>query len=203
MDYVNIKTASISDAEEILKIYAPYVEKTAVTFEYSVPSLKEFKNRMEKTLQYYPYIVAVEGNEILGYAYTGAFVGRAAYGWAAETTIYLKENRRNMGLGKRLCQAIEEISKEQNILNLYACISCPITEDEYLTKNSIQFHAHMGYRLIGEFHKCGYKFGRWYNMVWMEKIIGEHPSVPAPVIPFPDLNMETLPELCRLLRRKS
>ena len=50
MDYVNIKTASISDAEEILKIYAPYVEKTAVTFEYSVPSLKEFKNRMEKPL---------------------------------------------------------------------------------------------------------------------------------------------------------
>ena len=46
--------------------------------------------------------------------------------------------------------------------------------NEYLTKNSTQFHEHMGYKTVGEFRKCGYKFGRWYNMVWMEKIIGEH-----------------------------
>ena len=59
-------------------------------------------------------------------------------------------------------------------MNLYACIGDPLTEDEYLTKNSEQFHRHLGYRKIGEFHKCSYKFNRWYNMIWMEKMIGEH-----------------------------
>lgn len=57
-----------------------------------------------------------------------------------------------------------------------ACIAYPPKEDEYLDKNSVEFHHHMGYRLVGEFYKCGYKFHRWYNMVWMEKLIGEHLS---------------------------
>lgn len=100
-----------------------------------------------------------------------------------------------MGLGRKLYQALEHISKAQHILNLNACIGYPETEDAYLTKNSVQFHAHLGYRLVGEFHKCGYKFGKWYNMVWMEKIIGEHSAVPAPVICFPDLSVNTLQQL--------
>lgn len=59
-----------------------------------------------------------------------------------------------MGLGRKLYHAIEEISKAQNILNLNACISCPEREDEYLTKNSLQFHAHLGYSMVGEFHNA-------------------------------------------------
>ena len=55
------------------------------------------------------------------------------------------------------------------ILNLYACIGYPQVEDEYLTKNSAEFHAHLGFELVGTFHNCGYKFDRWYDMVWMEK----------------------------------
>ena len=89
-----------------------------------------------------------------------------------------------MGIGKRLYQAIEEISRAQNITNLNACIGSPDPEDEYLTRNSIQFHEHMGYRMVGEFCKCGYKFGRWYNMVWMEKLIGAHEAEPKPVVEF-------------------
>lgn len=76
----------------------------------------------------------------------------------------------------------------QHILNLNACIGYPETEDEYLTKDSVRFHTHMGYSMVGEFHKCGYKFGRWYNMVWMEKLIGEHADQPEPVIAFPRLS---------------
>ena len=70
-----------------------------------------------------------------------------------------------------------------------ACIGYPDTEDEYLTKNSVQFHAHLGYRLAGTFYQCGYKFGRWYHMVWMEKIIGDHRADPTPVIPFSQLDL--------------
>lgn len=62
----------------------------------------------------------------------------------------------------------------QGILNLNACIGYPREEDAYLTRDSVRFHEKLGYRMVGEFHQCGYKFGRWYDMVWMEKIIGEH-----------------------------
>ena len=82
-----IRIASIDDAEELLKIYAPYVEKTAITFEYDVPSIEEFKRRIEITLQRYPYILIENENEILGYAYASAFINRSAYDWSAETTI--------------------------------------------------------------------------------------------------------------------
>lgn len=184
---VRIRVASREDAKELLEVYAPYVEKTAISFEWDVPGLEEFQARIEKTLKKYPYLVAEKDGELLGYAYTGPFVGRAAYGWSAEVSIYLKEGRQKMGIGKKLYQAIEAVSRAQNIKSLNACIGSPETEDEYLTKNSIEFHAHMGYRMVGEFYKCGYKFGRWYNMAWMEKIIGEHGKEPAPVLPFPDL----------------
>lgn len=184
---LHLRSARIEDAAEILAIYAPYVSKTAITFEYQVPALDEFKSRIEHTLSRYPYIVAEEHTEILGYAYTGAFVGRAAYDWSAETTIYLKENKRKIGLGRKLYRALEDISRQQNILNLYACIGYPEAEDAYLTKNSVQFHTHLGYRFVGEFKQCGYKFGNWYHMVWMEKLLGEHTAVPSPFVPFPDL----------------
>jgi L-amino acid N-acyltransferase YncA len=192
---IQIRAASPKDAAELLRIYAPYVRKTAITFEYDVPSLAEFRGRIERTLEKRPYLAAVSGGEILGYAYTSPFVGRAAYDWSAETTIYLREDRRGAGLGRLLYQALEDVSRAQRIANLYACIGCPETDDEYLTKNSVQFHAHLGYSLIGTFRKCGYKFGRWYDMVWMEKLIGGHEPVPDPVIPFPCLSAETLSSL--------
>lgn len=192
---IQIRVARPKDAEKLLEIYAPYVKKTVITFEYESPSVQEFENRIRNTLKKYPYLVAEQNGEVLGYVYTGPFVGRAAYQWGAELSIYLKENRRRQGIGRRLYHAVEEISKAQNILNLNACIGYPEVEDEYLTKNSAQFHAHLGYRMVGGFRKCGYKFGRWYNMVWMEKLIGEHPEHPAPVIPFPQLDGSVLERL--------
>lgn len=192
---IQIRKASVSDAEELLGIYVPYVEKTAISFEWDVPSVSEFRRRIENTLKKYPYLVAEKDGEILGYAYTGAFVGRAAYDWAAEVSIYVKEDKRKTGVGRRLYQALEAVSQAQNILNLNACIGYPDEDDEHLTKNSVQFHGHLGYEMVGKFHKCGYKFGRWYHMVWMEKIIGVHEDVPAPVIPFSQLGEETLEKL--------
>ena len=187
---IQIRTASPADAAALLQIYAPYVEKTAITFEYTTPTLAEFQQRIENTLGKYPYLVAEQGKEILGYAYLGAFHPRAAYDWAAETSIYLKETQRHQGLGKRLYRALEHIAKAQNLCNLYACIGYPEKEDSHLTKNSVAFHQHLGYEPIGHFHHCGYKFNTWYDMVWMEKIIGPHlPDMPQ-VIPFPQLKRE-------------
>ena len=171
---MRIRVAHIDDAEHIREIYMPYVLNTAISFEYEVPSIEEFKKRIENTMKKYPYLIAEEDNQILGYAYAGEFYGRAAYDWSVETTIYLAPKTRKKGVGRILYEALEQKLKEMGILNLYACIAYPEVEDEYLDKNSAQFHEHLGYVKVGEFHKCGYKFGRWYNMIWMEKIIGEH-----------------------------
>ncbi len=110
-----------------------------------------------------------------------------AYNWSCEMTIYLDHNVQKYGMGRILYEALEKALHNMGILNLYACIGYPEHEDEYLTTNSADFHAHMGYVKIGEFHKCGYKFDRWYNMIWMEKIIGTHEMKQPAITYFPEL----------------
>lgn len=187
-----IRIANENDARELLEIYAPYVEQTAISFETVVPSLEEFTERMRVRLKKYPYLVAQRGDELLGYAYLSPFVARAAYDRSAETTIYLRRDCRRMGVGKRLYTALESLAREQGITNLEACIGWTDTPDEHLTNNSTWFHAHLGYRMVGRFYHCGYKFEAWYDMVYMEKLLCEHPAVPEPVIPFPKLSEEVL-----------
>ena len=173
---VKIREATTDDAARLLEIYAYYVERTAITFEYDVPSLEEFKGRIAGIKKRYPYLVIEKDGVIQGYAYAGVFKDRAAYDWSCEMTIYLDRGARGEGLGRRLYEALEEALRRQGILNLYACIGCPDVPDEYLDYNSAQFHAHLGYTTVGTFHQCGYKFGRWYSMIWMEKMIGDHKS---------------------------
>lgn len=177
---ITIRMANPADAQALLNIYAPYVINTAITFEYDVPSVEEFASRIAHTLEKYPYLIAEEGGNILGYAYASPFHDRPAYDWAVETSIYVDQNIKHRGIGRKLHDALESTLREQGILNMNACIAYPPEEDEHLDKNSVEFHAHMGYRLVGEFYKCGYKFNHWYNMVWMEKLIGEHLSDQKP-----------------------
>ena len=172
---MEIRLANIEDAEGILNIYSYYVLNTAISFEYDVPTVEEFKERIKKTLENYPYYVALIDNKIVGYAYAGSFVGREAYKYSAELTVYIDNDYKKQGVGKLLYQKLEEHLKQKGIKNLYACVGTPVEKaDEYLDFNSVEFHKHLGFNLVGEFHKCGYKFGRWYNMVWLEKIIGDN-----------------------------
>ena len=184
---VNIRNARIADARRILAIYDFYVKNTAITFEYDTPSLDEFKERMKKTMLRYPYLVIEEDGVIQGYAYAGAFVGRAAYDWSCELTVYLDHTRQKCGMGRKIYEALEDALRKMGVLNLYACIGYPEEDDEYLTKNSADFHAHLGFTKVGEFHKCGYKFGRWYHMIWMGKTIGAHKNRQRPITNYPDL----------------
>lgn len=138
-------------------------------------------------MEKYPYLVAKVDDQIVGYAYASTFNVRMAYDWCAETSIYVDHMLRKCGVGKRLYQALEKALKAQNITNLNACIASPIENDEYLDTNSIDYHHYLGYQMVGEFHQCGYKFKRWYNMVWMEKFIGEHQENQLPVIRFKEI----------------
>lgn len=184
---IKIRTATPDDAPALLHIYSYYVENTAITFEYNVPTIDEFRKRIEHTLLKYPYIAAEDNGKIKGYAYAGPFKERAAYDWAVETTIYVDKDSHGGGIGKALYLELENILKNQGILNLNACIAYTGINDRYLTNGSPKFHEKLGYRIVGRFSKCGNKFGKWYDMIWMEKFIGEHKDNPSPVIPFSEL----------------
>lgn len=172
---MRIQKVTVKDAKELIDIYAPYVRDTAISFEYEVPTVTEFEERIKKISSKYPYLkVTDDSGKILGYAYAGAFKERAAYDWAVETTIYIKEGYHKKGIGKYLYEALEEELKAMGVLNLNACIAYTQCEDRYLTNASMHFHESLGYKLVGIFHKCGYKFNTWYDMIWMEKLIGEH-----------------------------
>ena len=118
MSDITIRNATLADAPRILEIYAYYVEHTVITFEYDVPSLAEFEDRMRAIMQKYPYLVIERDGRIEGYAYAHAFVGRAAYDWAAELTIYLDHDARRGGLGRALYEALADRLKAMGALPL-------------------------------------------------------------------------------------
>ena len=140
-----IRNAEPADAERLLEIYSYYVTDTAVSFEIEVPSLKEFENRIVNISAKYPYLVLEEEGIIQGYAYAGPFKTRAAYDHCVEVTVYVDHLKKGCGYGRALYETLEKALKKQGILNLYACIGVPASEDEYLTDDSERFHAHLGF----------------------------------------------------------
>jgi len=175
MDNITIRLARPEDAPALVDIYSYYILNTAVTYEYEVPSVEDFAARISRVLEKYPYLIAQRGDEVLGYAYAGTFIARAAADWNTEVSVYIKHTAKGLGLGRRLYEVLENILRQQGIVNLAAAIAAPNSlDDEYLTRDSLKFHRRMGYSFAGEFKQNGHKFGRWYNLVWMEKHIGEH-----------------------------
>lgn len=177
---MHLRIAAISDAPALTAIYAPYVENTAITFEYTVPTAAEFAERIKSTLSRYPYFVAVEDGRITGYAYASAFKLRAAYDWSAETSVYIARGLHGQGIGRLLYTALEDALTKQHVCNACACISYPNPE-------SIAFHNAFGYKTVAHFSSSGYKLDSWHDIVWMEKTLCPHTIPPKPFIPFSQL----------------
>lgn len=159
---MNIRLANPSDAASFLSIYAPYVENTAITFEYEVPSIEDFGNRIEKTLGKYPYLVAEEDGVVLGYAYASTYYARAAYDWAVELSVYVSQDARGKGVGSKLYNELEDLLDQMGYMHFLACVSLP-------NEDSIAFHTKRGYQQVAYFPKIGYKLERWHDIVWLQK----------------------------------
>lgn len=187
MQAYTIRPAAEDDAAELREIYRRYVENTAVSFEYEAPSTEEFRARIRAYSRRYPYLCVLREDEIIGFAFAHAFRERQAYDYAAETSIYLRPDQRRKGVGRLIYTALENELKKMGVTNLYACVAVPDGDDPHLTNDSPLFHEAMGFRTCGSFHHCGRKFGRWYTMIWMEKIIGDYADEPQPLIPYPML----------------
>ncbi len=183
-----IRLATVEDAPAILDIYAPYVTDTGVTFETTIPDRESFTRRVSAVLATHPYLVAEQGTDLLGFTYASPFRPRAAYAHAVEASIYIRRDYKGNGLGRRLYTALTELLLLQNVYNMNACIASIEPEDEYVPQASCRFHEKMGFTRVAHFDKCGRKFNRWYDMVWMQKIIAEHPDDPADFIPFPNVD---------------
>lgn len=183
-----LRLARPSDAAALQAIYAPYVLETAVSYEYVPPTVAEFRARICATLEAYPYLVLEAEGRILGYAYAGRLGSRKAYDWSAEASIYLDRSSRRQGCGRRLYEALESILRRQGVCSLYAAVACTDrTDDPYLSGDSVAFHLRMGYREMGRFRQCGRRFGRWYDLLWLEKPLAPHDGAPPPWLPFPQL----------------
>ena len=178
---MKIEKVSTADAEELLAIYAPYVEETAISFEYEVPSVDEFRNRIEQISAKYPYIKAVVDGKIAGYAYAVSFKDRRAYDWSVELSVYVKDGVHRQGVGRLLYTELEKILYAQNVYNLCACIAYPYPDSE-------KFHERMGFQTVAHFHHSGFKSGHWVDMIWMEKALREHDGAPEPFIPYSHLD---------------
>jgi len=167
-----IRLATVSDVSPILDIYAPYVRETTITFEYEVPALEAFQARFAGITEKFPWLVWEEQGEILGYAYASLPFERAAYAWCAEPSIYLRQDARGRGIGKKLYAALEALLSQMGYQVSFAII----TEEN---EASLAFHLALGYEKCAEMVKCGLKFGRWLDVVWLEKRLNpvEIPSI--------------------------
>lgn len=175
-----IRPIKISDAGKVLEIYRPYIEDTNITFEYTIPELDEWKDRITIVSQQFPWLVAELDGEILGYAYAAKHRDRIAYSWCCEASVYLSDKSQGKGLAKILYQKLFEILKLQGYINVYAILTCPNPKSE-------KFHENFGFNDVGRFYKAGFKFNEWHNTRWMQLHLSEHEMPPREIIPFSEL----------------
>lgn len=183
MDGYRIATAA--DCEAIRAIYAPYIEKTPISFETEVPTHEAFLERMKGITGVYPYLVYERGGEVLGYAYGSAYHERSAYRYSADLSIYLREDSHGQGVGKGLYTRLMALLREQGIRNVYAALWAANEE-------SRRFHLSLGFREIGVFENAGYKLGQWHGVLWMEKQLLPYDVPPEPFRRFDELPAELI-----------
>ena len=152
----------------LLSIYAPYVQDTAVSFEYDIPSLPEFQSRIRTISEEYPYLVCELDQNIVGYAYAHRHMERAAYQWNVEVSIYLLPQVQRRQIGTALYTALLEILKLQGLQTAISCITLP-------NDASLALHKSFGFTEIGVLRNAGYKFDAWRDVIWLQKALHEHP----------------------------
>ena len=175
-----IRPVASEDYPALLSVYSYYITDTTVTFEYEVPSVEEFSERISQIARDYPVLVLEVDGYIVGYAYATTFKPRVAYQWVAETVIYLRPDFAGQRLGRMLYEALIGVLKLQNV---YQGIAVITSENQM----SIDFHQKMGFKVTSRLEKVGYKFGKWLDVCWMQIGFEELPSSPDPIKPAGDI----------------
>lgn len=159
-----IRNAKPEDAEAICDIYNYYVINTIVTFEEDAVLPEEMKNRINTVMEKYPWLVYEYEGKIIGYAYCGEWKSRCAYRYSVESSVYLNSQYSGQGIGSKLYQALFDALKDSKIHGIIGGISLPNPE-------SIALHEKFGFEKIGQFKEVGYKFDKWIDVGYWEKIL--------------------------------
>ncbi len=176
MEYL-LSLATESDAERIHSIYAPIVSETAISFELEPPTVEQIRERIRTTLETFPWLVCVEGQRLLGYAYAGRHRTRAAYQWAADVSIYVAPSCRRCGVGRALYNVLLQILRVQGFYSAHAGITLP-------NPASVGMHEALGFRPVGIYRAVGYKLGVWHDVGWWQLDLLTRvtdPPVPLPI----------------------
>ena len=187
---LTFRLARAEDAPELLKIYAPYVEETTISFEYVVPSREEFAGRIKNISSFYPYLVVEEEGRILGYAYAHRLAERKAYDWSAEATVYVEKEQRHNGLGRQLYEKLFALLRLQHLVTAYAAVTSSNTA-------SIKFHEKLGFKVAGTYPETGYKFNQWLGLTWLDLKLMIPPAKPQPICPLKEVDPAKVAEILK------
>lgn len=180
LNNIKIRLATQDDSGSILHIYAPYIENTAITFEYNVPTLTEFKERMANIQRMYPWLVCEINGHIAGYAYASRFKERESYKWSVDFSVYIDPEYHRRNIGKALYSALFELLKLQGFYNATAAVTMNNVKSESL-------HESFGFKTAGIYHNVGYKLGSWHDVKFYELKIREHDNSPAEPRPITEI----------------
>lgn len=172
-----VRDATIEDAVACADIYAPYVRDTVVSFELEPPTAGEMAARIEAALARHAWVVLEDGGRVVGYAYGTTFNPRAAYDWAASVSVYTGTGRRRTGAGRALYAALLDRLAGRGLRTALAGVALP-------NDASIGLHTAMGFEPVGTYRRVGWKLGRWHDVTWLQRPLGDGPvqdgAPPAP-----------------------
>src|SRR5512142_1544352 len=167
MDVGHIRIARSEDAEGMLAIYAPIVSETTISFEMEPPTVEEMRRRIETTLAKLPWLVWEADGRIMGYAYASRHRERAAYQWSVDVSVYVAEEARGRGLGRRLYAPLLGMLEDLGYYSALAGIALP-------NPASVGLHEAMGFKPIGVYRNIGYKSGAWRDVGWWQRQLREY-----------------------------
>jgi phosphinothricin acetyltransferase len=167
-----VRRAAVGDAVACQAIYTPYVRDTVISLEMDPPSVLEFQDRMERSLETHDWLVLEDDDGIHGYAYGSTYRARAAYRWACEVSVYVEIGRRRTGAGRALYEALFPRLVDRGYLTVLAGMTLPNAASEGL-------HRSLGFEPVGTWSRIGWKFGAWHDVLWMQRRLAEGSEPPA------------------------
>jgi L-amino acid N-acyltransferase YncA len=167
-----IRDAVATDAERCAAIYAPYVRETAISFESEPPAAEDMARRIADAQRAHAWLVLETDGEVMGYAYGGPFMARAAYQWATTVSVYLEQGRRRTGGGRALYEALFDRLTARGHRTALAGIALP-------NDASIGLHRALGFEPVGTYRRVGWKLGRWHDVAWYQRDLAEDDGPPA------------------------
>ena len=157
-----VRDAVAADAQRCAAIYAPYVRDTAISFESEPPAPEEMAGRIAEAQRFHAWLVLEQGGVVIGYAYGGPFMSRAAYRWSATVSVYLDGGRQRSGGGRALYSALFDRLTELGIRTLLAGVALPNEASEGL-------HRALGFQPVGIYRRVGWKLDRWHDVAWYQR----------------------------------